>query len=439
MKKVLIVGSGGREHAIAWCLARDKEKPEIFCAPGNAGTLEIGTNLDIHLGDIRSLLHWAKGNKPDLVVVGPEIPLCDGIVDTFEAEGIKVFGPVKSAAMIESSKIFAKSLMEEAGVPTASYKVFKDYAEAYAYLSNYPGPFVIKADGLAAGKGVSICADVQEGREVLYKMMVDKIFGGAGTRIVIEECLTGEEASILAFVDGDHFVILPSAQDHKRIYDFDRGPNTGGMGAYSPAPVVDNKEIMEIIRERIFERILWAMKKKGIVYKGVLYAGLMIDNTGPKVLEFNCRFGDPEAQAILPRLSDDVSLFDIFMACIEGKLSEHMISWKDKACVCVVIASAGYPGIYEKGKVIEGIEKLRTMEDIIVFHAGTALDKGKIVTTGGRVLGVTSLGDNIGTAINRAYEAVRNIHFEGMHYRKDIGRRALMYLSKIQTTGGCNV
>jgi len=419
--KVLVVGGGGREHALAWKIARDSSAPQLFCAPGNAGTAHLGTNLPFKANDVAGLLEWARRNRPDLTVVGPEAPLCAGIADEFAAAGLRVFGPGRDAARVEGSKAFAKELMLKAGVPTAPAEIFSDPAEAKRYIRRHGAPVVVKADGLAAGKGVTVCRTVEEAERAVEACMMQRIFGPAGERVLIEDCLEGEEASVLALVDGERVVLLAGSQDHKRVYDGDQGPNTGGMGAYSPAPVVEGR--LEEVRDRIMLPLVRELGRRGIVYRGVLYAGLMMTREGPRVLEFNCRFGDPETQAILPRWKGDI--LPALEACVEGQLSEDLVDWKPESCVCVVLASGGYPGKYETGKPISGLEEAESMEGVVVFHAGTAEQDGRIVTAGGRVLGVTALGGTLPEAVGRAYEAVARIHFEGMHFRRDIARRAL--------------
>ena len=420
-KKILVVGGGGREHALAWKLAHDSSRPEVFCAPGNAGTASVGTNLDIAATDIPKLLAWAKQHRPALTVVGPEAPLCEGISDLFAAEGFKVFGPSRAAAQLEGSKAFAKDVMQAAGVPTAAYERFEDAGAAKAYIRKCGAPIVVKADGLAAGKGVTVAATVEQAEAAVDEALVQKAFGDAGCSVVVEECLVGEEASILALIDGERIVMLASSQDHKRVFDRDEGPNTGGMGAYSPAPVVTD-DLWPVIREQVFERTLAELKRRGITFRGVLYAGLMMTATGPKVLEFNCRFGDPETEAILPRWKGD--LLPALEACADGRLEERLVQWKSEACVCVVMAAGGYPGSYPKGDVIEGLDVAGAMKDVVVFHAGTKLKDGHVVTAGGRVLGVTALGADLRSAVKRAYEACGSIQFSRAHYRRDIAARA---------------
>jgi len=394
----------------------------VFCAPGNAGTAAIATNLDIGAEDIEALLAWARTERPDLTVVGPEAPLCAGIADCFEAEGLPVFGPSAAAAQLEGSKLFSKDVMAAGGVPTAEAQRFADADAAIASVREQGAPIVVKADGLAAGKGVFVCATVEEAEQAVRTVLVERAFGDSGNELVVEECLVGEEASILALVDGEHVVMLASSQDHKRVRDGDEGPNTGGMGAYSPAPVVTD-DLWAVIREQVFDRTLAELRRRGIAYKGTLYAGLMITDTGPKVLEFNCRFGDPETQAILPRIAGD--LLPALVACTNGTLSDDMLSWRPEACVCVVMASGGYPGAYEKGKAISGLQNAAALDDVVVFHAGTKAQDGEVVTSGGRVLGVTGLGDGIRAAVDRTYEAVGRIGFDQAQYRKDIAARAL--------------
>jgi phosphoribosylamine--glycine ligase len=420
--KVLVVGGGGREHALVWKLAQDSARPEVFCAPGNAGTAGCAANLPIQAEDIAALLAWAGKNRPDLTVVGPEAPLCAGITDAFEAEGFRDFGPSREASQMEGSKVFAKEVMEAAGVPTGRAARFTDAAEALSYVRATGAPMVVKAEGLAAGKGVTVCGTVADAERAIREALVEKAFGTAGERILIEEFLEGEEASILALVDGEHVALLASSQDHKRVFDGDAGPNTGGMGAYSPAPVV-TPALQATIEEEVFRRVLRELRKRGIVYRGVLYAGAMITAGGVKVLEFNCRFGDPETQAIIPRLSGD--LIPALEACLEGTLSPRLIRWRPESCVCVVMASGGYPGAYRKGLPVEGLGDAAALKDTVVFHAGTRLENGRVLTSGGRVLGVTALGADLPSAVRRAYEAVGKITFDGAHCRRDIAHRAL--------------
>jgi len=420
--KVLVVGGGGREHALAWKLAKDSSQPDVFCAPGNAGTAGIATNLDLHAEDLNGIVTWAAKNRPDLTVVGPEAPLCAGLTDRLEEKGLRVFGPRQDAARIEGSKLFSKEVMQAAGVPTAAAEAFDQAPLAREAVRRMGVPVVIKADGLAAGKGVYVCPTLDAADAAIDHVLVERRFGSSGSRLIVEECLDGEEASILALVDGEHVVLLASSQDHKRAYNGDRGPNTGGMGAYSPAPVV-SEDLWPVIRAEVFERTLRELRRRGILYRGVLYAGLMIRDGRPQVLEFNCRFGDPEIQAIVPRIKGD--LLPALQACVDGNLSEDMIAWLPDACVCVVMASGGYPEAYEKGKIIKGLDDVRVRDDVTVFHAGTARGEQGVVTAGGRVLGVTALGKDLDAALRRAYLAISKIEFDQAQYRTDIGQRAL--------------
>jgi phosphoribosylamine--glycine ligase len=420
--KVLVVGGGGREHALVWKIAQSKGVSKIYCAPGNAGISRQATIASIRANDLNGLLKFALKEKIDLTVVGPEDPLTKGIVDLFESKGLSIFGPSGKAAQIEGSKAFAKEMMRKCGIPTSSYETFKDRQKAVAYLKGQKLPIVVKADGLAAGKGVMVCKTLEEAIRAVDRIMVDKAFGEAGSQVVIEECLVGEEASCLAFTDGKTLLSMASCQDHKAIFDGDEGPNTGGMGAYSPAPVVTGV-IHEKVMQEVLKPIVKGMAEEGMPYKGVLYAGIMVCDGVPKVLEFNARFGDPETQPILMRMKGDV--VPILEACIRGNLSQCRIEWDSRPSVCVVMASRGYPGNYEKGKVIEGLEEVDRMKDVFVFHAATASDGGRVVTSGGRVLGVTGLGEGIPEAIETTYQAVKKISWEGAHYRTDIGRKAL--------------
>ena len=428
--RILVIGSGGREHALVWKIAQSKLADKVFCAPGNGGIGQIAECVEIKAEDISGLLKFAQKEKIDLTVVGPEVALSLGIVDEFTKAGLKIFGPTKLAANLEASKVFSKELMEKYKVPTAAFKVFDHPDAAKKYIEKIGAPCVIKADGLAAGKGVVVAKSVDEAKQAVTLMMQDKIFGDAGKKIIVEECLIGQEASILVITDAKEVVALASAQDHKRIFDHDQGANTGGMGAYSPAQVV-TRDILKEIMDKIIYRTIDGLAKEGIDYRGVLYAGVMLTQEGPKALEFNVRFGDPETQAILPRLKSD--LVEVMLAAAEGKLSKiRTLTWDNRACVCVVCASAGYPGDYAKDKEISGLDGLAKSDDLIVFHSGTlrlrsgqAKNEFKYLTSGGRVLGVTGLGTDIKDAINKTYQAVEKINFEGMHFRRDIGYRAL--------------
>ena len=417
--KVLVIGSGGREHTIVWKIAQSKKVDKIYCAPGNGGIKELAELVNIKADDVDALLSFAKENKIDLTVVGPEVSLVKGIVDIFQQEGLKIFGPTKELSMLEGSKVFAKEAMTKFGLPTADFKVFDDPKDAKKYLNEKGAPIVIKADGLAAGKGVIVAKTVEEAETAIEDIMVKKIFGSAGDRLILEDCLEGEEASILVFSDGKNIAPLVSAQDHKRIFDNDEGPNTGGMGAYSPAPVVSG-EIFNDIIDKVFRPMITGLAKQGKYYKGVLYGGLMMTKHGPMVLEFNVRFGDPETQAILPRLKSD--LVDVAIACTEGSLDKINLEWDERSCLCIVAASKGYPGSYEKHKKISGLEDVK---DGMVFHAGTVSENGNIFTNGGRVLGVAGLGSDIKSAKLKAYEAAGKIKFDGIYYRKDIGNKAI--------------
>ena len=422
--KILVVGSGGREHALCWKISESPLVKEIFCAPGNGGTeLENKTkNIDIPATDMESIVKFAVDNKIDLAVIGPEDPLAMGIVNELEAAGIKAFGPDKQAARLEASKAYAKDVMIKAGIPTAHYGEFSDFDSAMGYLKEKGAPIVVKADGLAAGKGVTVAATIEEAEAALKDIFEDQIFGEAGSKVVIEEYLDGEEASYLAFTDGETVMPMVSSQDHKPIYDGDKGPNTGGMGAYSPAPVVTD-DIFSYATDKIAYPLIEELKKRGIKYRGIIYAGLMLTKGGVKVLEFNCRFGDPETQPVLSRLNSDI--VPIFYACAEGNLREVKSVWSAEPTVCVVISSGGYPKDYEKGFEIKGIEDADKMDGVKVFHAGTKVKDGKTVNSGGRVLGVTARGAELEATIKLAYEAVDKINFKDMYYRKDIGAKAL--------------
>ena len=425
---ILVIGSGGREHALCWKIAQSPRCKKLYCAPGNGGISQIAEIVNIKADDIDALLKFAKDKLIDLTVVGPEVPLVKGIVDLFSANKLKIFGPSKELARIEGSKIFAKELMRKFAVPTADFKVFEDAQDALKYLDTVKAPVVIKADGLAAGKGVVVARDMSEAKDAVKKMLLGGAFGEAGKRIIIEECLSGQEASIIVVSDGNNVVPLASSQDHKRVFDNDVGPNTGGMGAYSPAPVV-TKELFKKIMDSVIYPIINGLSKEGTPYKGVLYAGIMVTDKGPMVLEFNARFGDPETQAILPRLKTDI--VDIIQRSIDGALSGYTLDWDERPCVSVVITSGGYPEEFERGMEIEGLEEVKKMKDVIVFHAGTKLGKRAsdraetMLTNGGRVLNVTAMGADYKKAIENCYNAVSKINFEGMHYRRDIGARAV--------------
>ena len=422
--KILVIGSGGREHTLVWKLAQSPKASKIYCAPGNAGIAQIAENINICADNIPALRDFALKNKIDITVVGPEVPLTLGIVDEFEAQGLKIFGPSKKGALIEGSKIFAKNLMKKYNIPTADFATFTDYEKAIQYIKKIGAPVVVKADGLAAGKGVIICKNETEANDAVKRILKEKKFGDAGNEIVIEECLVGEEASLLCFTDGKTIIPMASAQDHKRINDFDEGPNTGGMGAYSPAPIL-TADLLKIVEKEILQPTIKGMEAEGHYYKGILYVGLMITKNGPKVLEYNARFGDPETQCIIPRLKTD--LLEIILKTIDCKLNNMALEWDNRPAVCVVLSAGGYPGSYKKGEEIEGLDNARELDDVIIFHAGTAEKDGKIITSGGRVLGVVGLGETIRHAIDRSYMAVKLINFKDMHYRKDIGEKALNY------------
>ncbi|MBE7048066.1 MAG: phosphoribosylamine--glycine ligase [Ruminococcaceae bacterium] len=418
--KVLVVGGGGREHTIIWKLAQSPHKPELFAAPGNGGISKLATCVDIKATDVEGVVQFAKENSIDLTVVAPDDPLMLGMVDRLEAEGLRAFGPRQNAAIIEGSKVFSKDLMKKYGIPTAAYEVFDNSEEALSYLQTVSYPTVIKAEGLALGKGVIIAADYEEAKATVRDIMCDRVFGEAGSRVVIEEFLTGQEVSVLAFTDGKTLCPMVSAQDHKRAYDHDEGPNTGGMGTFSPSRLYSEK-IHEECMKNIFIPTMKAMNQEGRTFKGVLYFGLIMTKDGVKVIEYNARFGDPETQVVLPRLQTD--LLEIFMAVAEERLKELTIEWTDNAAVCVVLASGGYPKAYAKGLPIHGIETAEEDKDITVFHAGTAWNGEQLLTAGGRVLGVTAVGPNLEKAINKAYEGASKIYFDKVHYRRDIGRK----------------
>ncbi len=419
--QVLVIGGGGREHALVWKIKQSSRVQKIFCAPGNAGTAEIAENLPIAADDIDSLLKFAVENDIGLTVVGPEQPLVKGIVDQFEGKGLRIFGPNARAAELEGSKSFSKDIMKKYGLPTAEYKTFNSADSARNYIESKNCPLVVKADGLAAGKGVLLCQTADEALAAVDSIMGERSFGEAGDQIVIEEFLEGEEVSLLAFSDGQTVLLMDSAQDHKAAYDGDKGPNTGGMGAYSPAPVF-TETMRQKVRDKIMLPMIRAMQQEGRPYKGILYAGLMLTKTGPQILEFNARFGDPETQPLLVRMDSDI--IPIFEACIDGTLDKCPLQWKNESSVCVVMAAKGYPNSYEKGKPISGLKDANALPGVAVFHAGTKEQDGEVLTHGGRVLGVTAIGEDTATAISRAYEAVEKIKWDGIHYRKDIGHRA---------------
>lgn len=419
--KVLVLGGGGREHALVWKLKQSPSVEQVYCIPGNPGIAQLAECADIALQDHAALAEFVKANRIALTVVGPEGPLVEGVSDYFAAQGLALFGPSKAAARLEGSKAFCKELMAKYAIPTAAYAVFTEPAPAKDYIRQQGAPIVVKADGLAAGKGVVVAATVEEAQSAVDSIMSDRVFGEAGACLVVEEFMAGEEASLLAFTDGKTIRPMIAAQDHKRVYDNDEGPNTGGMGTYAPAPVLTEELRQQVVRE-ILEPVVKAMEQEGCPYQGCLYAGLMLTADGPKVVEFNARFGDPETQVVLPLLQSDLA--QIMLACAEGRLDEMTIEWNRQAAVCVVLAAGGYPGNYEKGLPITGLETAES-QGAFVFHAGTASQAGQTVTAGGRVLGVTAIGDTIAKAVHNTYEAVQCIRFDGMHYRRDIARRAL--------------
>jgi len=420
--KILVIGSGGREHALVWKIAQSPLVEKVYCAPGNPGIGRIAENIPIKVDDLPGLLAFAKREGVGLTVVGPELPLSLGIVDLFEEYGLRIFGARRNAALIEASKAFSKDLMKKYDVPTAFYEVFTEVEPAVAFIRKHGAPIVVKADGLAAGKGVIVAQSEDEAVSAVNEMLSGNSFGDAGSRVVIEEFLRGEEASFLAFTDGKNIITLASAQDHKAVYDGDKGPNTGGMGAYSPAPVV-TPAIHEKAMSEVMRRTVDGMAAEGRPYRGVLYAGLMIDGDSVKTLEFNARFGDPECQPLLMRMKSDI--VPILMAVAEGDISGIKIEWHDMAAVCVVMAAAGYPGDYSRGDEISGLDAVSHIEDLVVFHAGTGEKDGRFVTNGGRVLGVTGRGATVADAIRKAYEGVTAISWKGAHFRSDIGNKAL--------------
>ena len=416
--KILVVGGGGREHAIVKKLVQSKKNPKIYVAPGNAGTEEIATNVAISVMDFDALVNFAKKEKIDLTVIGMDDPLVGGIVDRFEAEGLRVFGPRKNAAILEGSKAFSKDLMKKYGIPTAAYENFNDPQKAIKYLETAKYPIVLKADGLALGKGGLICKNFEEAKSGIEELMIDKSFGDAGNTIVIEEFLQGREVSVLSFVDGTHYALMTSAQDHKRAKDGDEGLNTGGMGTFSPSPFY-TEEVDRYCKEHIYQKTVDAMRAEGREFKGIIFYGLMLTKSGVKVLEYNARFGDPETQVVLPRMENDI--IDVFEACIDGCLDKIDLKFEDNAAVCVVLASDGYPLKYEKGKKIKGLENFEGKTDIFAFHAGTKKVNGDVLTNGGRVLGVTATAPTLKEARDKAYEATKLVEFENKYMRNDIG------------------
>ncbi len=421
--RILVIGSGGREHALVWKLSQSPKVSEIFCAPGNGGISSIAAVVDTAVTDAPGLLAFARKERIDLAVVGPEAALAAGVVDVFEAAGVPIFGPCQAASRIETSKVFSKRLMEKYGIPTAAFKVFTSYEAVHAHIKNLSPPYVIKADGICAGKGAYVIDSAEEAEKALKELFIDRIHGEAGDRVIVEGFLPGIEASYLALCDGTSVVALPPSQDHKALMDGDKGPNTGGMGAYTPVPFV-SADLAARIDTSVMKKTVDGLKAEGIPYKGVLYAGLMLGDGKPGVLEFNARFGDPETQPILFRMESD--LLPVVAACAEGDLTKAApMTWKKGVAVCVVMASGGYPEKPEKGKLINGLADVDGQKDVFVFHAGTTRKGNDYYTSGGRVLGVTALGDNYADAIDRAYGAVSCIRFEGMQYRKDIGKKAL--------------
>ena len=415
--KVLVVGSGGREHAISWKLKQSPKVSELYCAPGNAGIADDAVCVDVGAEDIPGIVRLAKEKNIEMAVIGPEVPLAMGITDELEKAGIKTFGPDKNCSQLEASKSFTKSFLARHNIPTAKYKEYTDIESLKADIGIYGYPMVLKADGLAAGKGVVLAENAEDAEKAIDEMMGDRVFGEAGDKVVVEECLVGTEASMLCFVDEHTIVPMESAQDYKRIFDGDNGPNTGGMGSYSPSLLFDD-EMKKRVMDDILAPTLAGFQKDGLKFKGVLFVGLMLTKDGPKVIEFNNRFGDPETQSVLMRLDSD--LCEIFESVCDNRLSEQEIKWSDQRAVCVVLASGGYPGDYEKGKVISGLDKVD--EDVVVFHAGTKMSGDEVVTSGGRVLGVTAMGATNDEARAKAFDNVKRISFEGMHYREDIGR-----------------
>jgi phosphoribosylamine--glycine ligase len=416
--KVLIIGSGGREHALAWKLAQSPRVMKVYCAPGNAGTAQLGENVALGAEDIPALVRYAKREAIGLTVVGPDDALAAGIVDAFELEGLRIFGPCAGAARLESSKIFAKNFMQRHLIPTAEAREFSESLEAHAWCRRAKYPLVVKADGLALGKGVVVAQNPLEAAMAIHRAMDLGVFGEAGKKILIEECLSGVECSIHALVDGSGYCLFPDAKDHKRAYDGNRGPNTGGMGTVSPSGSLDTS-LIERVKAEVIDRFVAGIKADGIAFRGMLFPGLMLTEDGPKVLEFNCRFGDPETQVLVRRLRSD--LLDLLDACVDGALASQRPEWDERAAVCVVLASGGYPGAYEKGKTIEGLQEAEAMKEVVVFHAGTKQNGGLVVTNGGRVIGVSALGADRNAARELAYQAADTIRFDQIQRREDIG------------------
>jgi len=428
--KILVIGSGGREHSLCWKIRQSPLVKELFCAPGSYGISKEARCVDIPVTEVENLLGFAKKNNIDLTVVGPELPLTLGIVDAFEKEDLKIFGPSKVASELEGSKVFSKDFMKRHAIPTADHKAFTDHSTALDFIRTISTPFVVKADGLAAGKGVIVCNSIQEGEKAIGSIMLERKFGDAGGSIVIEEFLEGQEVSIFVITDGERYLLLEPSQDHKPVYDNDEGPNTGGMGAYCPAPIV-TRELLETVISKIVERTLAGLNSEGRRYKGVLYTGLMINGDDVRVLEYNCRFGDPEAQPLLFKMDNDI--VPIMVEAAEGKLGKHRrIEYKEGVAICVVMASRGYPGNYEKGLELKKITLLNNREDVAVFHAGTKFCNRRIVTNGGRVIGITCMGDNVEDAIEKVYERIRIIDDGVLHYRTDIGDKAKSNLTLVK-------
>jgi len=421
--RVLVVGSGGREHALCWSLKRSPNATEIHIAPGNGGTASLGTNVPIGVDDVSGLVEYAYRGQFDLTVVGPEVPLSMGLADALQDRGLRVFGPTSAAARVESSKAFSKDFMRAHDIPTGDYGVFSRADEALAYIEKHPGPIVVKASGLAAGKGALVCSTSGEARQAVDRILVQRAFGDAGDKVVIEERLSGQEVSVLAFSDGTTVRPMILAQDHKAAYDGDRGPNTGGMGCYAPAPVLDEAMLTGVV-ERVLQPAVDGLREAGTRYVGVLYAGLMVEDGDFRVLEFNCRFGDPETQVILPLLRTDLA--EVMEACVDGRLDEVDLSWAPGACVCVVMASGGYPGSYQKGYEIVGLEDAESLPDTVIFHSGTRREDGRVLTNGGRVLGVTAWADDLAGAVQGAYRAAEMISWPDVMYRRDIGAKGLV-------------